>query len=354
MVFSYYLTKPVYAFFWHLAQFFRRERLLILYCEDAFDAVLFRNVQKHLPQQVTVYAKNLTVQNDLKNLGYKSRKMPVFPDAVIMFRNMAWKFPCGSVVKIGFEHGAYNFKRFSKAHYYNLFDVFFMTSRHDVKRIQKLGVTTVKAIGFPKVDDAFNGTISEKTLKMVSEKSGIDPSRKTILFSATWDGSGMSAVHRWFDRLGTGILHRDYNILVTLHPWVSTRYRTVLRQNPDIYFISELDILPYIMLADICIGDTNSLIAEFCMLDKPVITFRVPPTPRTLPDVISLIESISVRIETFEEIPEAIGKLEAQKDLFAQRRKETTRLFFDPLDGNAGKRAAEEITRIVPWLSRKR
>lgn len=348
MIASYYVIKPVYTLIWHFLKLFRTQKKVILYCDDAFDATLFKNIQIHL-KPVPVVAKNRSIATQLKKTGIPAAVLPSFPDAVLMFRNMAWKFPCNKIIKIGFEHGAYNFKRFSSAQYYNQFTIFFMTSQHDVNRIQKRGVTTVKAIGFPKIDSAFNGSITIKDLTMLAESLHLDPNKKTILFSATWDGSGMSAVHLWYKKLDT--LCEQYNVLTTLHPWTSTVYREILRSSPKYHFIEEYEMLRYIMLADVCIGDTNSLIAEFCLLNKPVVTFRVPDTPRTMPDIIDLIERISIRIDTFDELSDALTRaLSPTADSYTAARKEAVRLFFDEPDGNAGKRAAEHISQLIPEL----
>jgi CDP-glycerol glycerophosphotransferase (TagB/SpsB family) len=265
-----------------------------------------------------------------------------------MFRNAAWKFSSKKIIKIGFEHGAYNFKQFSKPEYYNLFTVFFMTSEADVARAKKLGIKTVKAIGFPKIDGAFDGSLTAQQLAETARELKLDPKKKTLLFSSTWDASGMSAIHLWYKRLGS--LKDAYNLLVTTHSWTSEKYREELENNKDIFFITDFEILRYIMIADVCIGDTNSLLAEFCLLDKPIITFRVPPTNRTMPDVIELIEKISQRISTFEELVPAVEKvLEKDSSLAAEQRK-AVKLFFDEPDGKAGLRAAQEICKFVPEL----
>ena len=348
MVFSYYIRRPVYSLVWHLLHAFGRKGGCILYCEDAFDARLFANVQRHL-RPVPIVAKNRSVQKALARQGFESSTLPAFPECVIMFRNMAWKFPCGKIIKIGFEHGAYNFKRFSKAQYYNLFNVFFMTSSHDVRRVEALGVKTAVAVGFPKIDSMFDGSVTETQLSKLATAAGIDPGKKTLLFSATWDGSGMSAVHLWYHRVSE--LADRFNILVTLHPWVSERYRSALRKTPGIHFINDYNVLPFIKLADICIGDTNSLIAEFCLMRKPTITFRLPPTPRTMPDVIAVIEKISVRISSFDALLTAIEDLTEHPETFAREQKKAIELFFDTPDGKAGKRAAGRIIELVPQLT---
>lgn len=349
MVLSYYVIRLFYPALWHLHRLLRRRTLVVLYCDDPFDLALFENVGKHL-KKIPVVAKNRKVKQKLEERGcFGALLMPVFPDGVIMFRNMAWKFPCSRIVKIGFEHGAYNFKRFSKAQYYNMFTVFFMTSRHDVERLRRHGVIKAEAVGFPKIDGAFDGSITKDQREEISAGLKLDPEKKTLLFSATWDGSGMSAVHLWYDRIGE--LADTYNVLVTLHPWVSDSYRTALRGDDRVHFIEDDVLLPYIMVADVCIGDTNSLIAEFCLLDKPIITFRCAATARTLADVVELIEKVSLRIDRFEEVAPAVSDLIANPARHNAARREATAIFFDAPDGCSGKRAARRIIELIPQMA---
>jgi len=350
MVFSYYITKPIYAFVWHILKVFRREPKHILYCESAFDAVLFQNVAPHL-KPLQIVAKDNEVKAQLKKLGYENIEIfPSFPDTVIMFRNMAWKFPCKKIVKIGFEHGAYNFKRHSNAKYYNLFDLFFMTSSHDIERVRKNGVTTELAVAYPKIDAIHNGTITATHLQNLKQKMGnrYNNNKKTLLFSSTWDGSGMSAIDKWYDKISQ--LKNKYNLLVTLHDWMSQKYVSSLKTNKDVYFIEEKIFFDYIQLSDICVCDTSSVIAEFCLLDKPIITFTVPSTSRSMPDVEKLIKSISTQIETFEELDHAINTLSNHPDMYRDARKDAVKIMFDTPDGKSGQRAAEKILYKVKTL----
>lgn len=347
MVLSYYMTRWPYAIAWKTVHLFRRRPRVVFHCENEFDVFLFRNVQKHLPP-IPIVAKKKKVRDNLQAMNYTAKRSPYFPDAVIMFRNSAWKFPVKQITKIGFTHGAYSFKRYPKAYYYNMFDVFLMTSDADVERIKKHGVTTAKAVGYPKTDSFLDGSITPDSLKQLAARLGLDDAKKTVLFSATWDGSGMSAIDRWFDRLDT--LTPAYNILVTVHSWMSEHFVQVLKKNEHIHFIQDMDILKYLMLADICISDTTSLIAEFCLLDKPIITFRVPPTPRTMPDVMQMIESVSDRIDTFEELAPAIQRALDSPNERQEQRQQAARTIVYPFDGKAGLRAAQDIFKLLPWL----
>ncbi|MDR0306230.1 MAG: CDP-glycerol glycerophosphotransferase family protein [Chitinispirillales bacterium] len=351
MVFSYYINRPIYAAAWYFLRIFRGKKRCVLYCEDAFDILLFKNVGRHLGN-VEIVAKNKSVRSNLKKLGYEHvSTMPSFPDAVIMFRNMAWKFPCKKIVKIGFKHGAYNFKAHSKAQYYNMFNLFFLTSNNEAERVKKSGVTAELAAAYPKIDSIFDGSITADHLKELSEKIGLDPDKKTLLFSSTWDGSGMSAIDKWYDKISS--LKSRFNLLVTVHDWMSGSYKNALRENRDIFFIEELDRIKYIMLADVCVNDTSSLIAECCLLNKPLVTFKTAQTSRTLPDVIELIEKISLRIDRFDELEGAVDLLLKNGGLFAKERAEAAKIMFDTPDGLAGKRAAEKIVELVPELKKQ-
>jgi len=307
--------------------------------------ILFKNVGKHL-NDIKIVAKNRKVKNEIKALGYKQVSiMPSFPDSVIMFRNMAWKFPCKKITKIGFKHGAYNFKRHSKAEYYNMFDLFFLTSSSEVEIVKNLGVTTMLDVAYPKVDSIYDGSITAEDLRLLSGIIGLDPDKKTVLFSSTWDGSGMSAIDVWYDKLS--LLTDKYNILVTVHDWVSEKYKDVLKKNRDVFFIEEIDRLKYIMLADVCVSDTSSMIAEMCLLGKPLITFKVNNTARTLIETVKLIEKVSVGVGCFDELENTVERLILNPEMFAKERQEVCEILFDKPDGFSGKRAAERIYQLT-------
>lgn len=351
MVFTYYLSLLPYRLAWHTYKLIKPRKICLLHVEDKFDLFIFSSIQKHLaPLDIVVSSASL-IPGLLPLLGYKARiyRYPFcFPDAVIMFRNAAWKYPVPQIVKIGLEHGAYNFKRFPKASYYNLFDLYLMTSNHDVARLKALGAKPVKAIGYPKSDSLFNGSYTIAELAKLRESLCLQTDKPVILFSSTWDGSGMSAVHKWYQQVQS--LCGDFNVLVTLHPRMSQFYRNYLQNLTDIHYISAMDIYPYLLIADVCIGDTNSLIAEFCIVNRPIITFTIDATKRTLDDVIELISSVSIRIKCFSELRPALNKALQSGEEGSLARKEVIKTLIDPLDGKAGLRAATEIIKLIPEL----
>ena len=348
MVFSYRINYIPYHMVWYLVKLFRPRNRCIIHIEDSFDYFLFGSIAKYLPpMDIVVNSRKIILH--LKQFVLPNTKIFIypfcFPDAVIMFRNAAWKYPVAKIVKIGLEHGAYNFKRFPKTYYYNLFDLYLMTSSADEQRLRARGATTVKAIGYPKSDALFKGLYTSEFLARSRNQLKLDNTKPTLLFSSTWDGSGMSAIHKWYDRIES--IKDRYNLLVTLHPRMSQKYVDYFCQISGIRFIEDSDIYPYIIIADVCIGDTNSLIAEFCIVDKPIITFSIEPTQRTMDDVIQLISSISVRIDDFSELEDGIRTAMQTGIEGSLQRQSVIKTLIDPLDGQAGIRAAEAILELL-------
>lgn len=329
---------------WKLVQLFKKNPELVVYCADPLDYVVLQPVIDHLPEAIFL-AKNKKTAGYLKTQGIVCRRMPSFPRAVIMCRHAAHKFPVQEIIKIGFRHGAYHFKSFAKARYYNSFDCYFVTSKTEEKLAREHGITTTIAIGFPKLDPLFDGTFNEATRNACKKLARIDATKQTILFTATWDKSGMSAIEKWIHRIHQ--LTAKYNILVTVHPWMSKKYLRKLRRMEGIFFIENPDVLPYFLIADVMAGDTSSILAEFCVLDKPIITFKTTPGKRTDPELEELIQQFSTQIENFDELESALEFDLKNPGHKSPDRKAATKMMFDDLVPGAGKRAAEQIRSLL-------
>jgi CDP-glycerol glycerophosphotransferase (TagB/SpsB family) len=347
MVLSYYLFKYPYRLVWHLMRSLRRNPDTVVYCGDPLDYVVLAPVLKWLPPLPFV-VKNRKTASFLRTKGIPPKRMPSFPGAVLMSRHAAYKFPVKSIVKIGFRHGAYHFKAFANTESYNSFDVFFVTSREEAARARARGIKTAMSVGFPKLDPAFDGTLDHEALEIYRRKAGISRDRQTVLFTATWDASGMSAIENWIEVIHT--FGNDYNILVTVHPWTSSKFKKRLNHTPEIFFIDDPDVLPYMMISDLMVGDVSSIIAEFCALDKPIVTFRVEPSKRSVPEIHELLRSVSVQIDSTFQLEEAIAHALSYPEEKREERRRANRLLFDSLDGKAGKRAARAIQALIPRL----
>ena len=52
------------------------------------------------------------------------------------------------------------------------------------------------------------------------------------------------------------------------------RYKNIATAFDNVYFIEERDIVKQLVIADLLLSDTSSVIYEFLLLDKPVITYN--------------------------------------------------------------------------------
>lgn len=344
MVLSYYLLKPLYQWLWDRQQ--SRGKLIdwAVYCADPLDYEIMAPVLEQLPP-VVIVARNRAVYRFIQTKGADVRRWPAFARVVLMCRHATHRFPARESVKIGFRHGPYHFKRFADPAYYNAFDLFFMTSRQEVDEARAIGIRCAVSGGYPKLDPYLNGEYSSAYLKSILASTIHDGARKTILFTATWDRSGMSALALWIHKLDQ--LSRGYNVWVTVHPWVGEKYRRKLRSIHGIHFVEEPNAIPYICLSDVVVGDTSSILAEACALNKPMITFRLRPSSRTNPEIDRMLEAISLRIDGSHELESAIDTCLRNPRLHENERVAASQMMFDFLDGSASRRCAATIEDLL-------
>jgi CDP-glycerol glycerophosphotransferase (TagB/SpsB family) len=340
-----YLLPIIYKPLWSLQQKLQKTKDVAFYAADPLDYEMFLPILKHLDMDVIFIAKNAKTCSYFQQNNIPYIKYPFFPKAVIMGRHAAFKFPASRIVKIGFDHGLYQFKRWTKAKYYNQFDAYFVSSESQVESAKKLGITSVHAIGYPKLDKAFDGSIVKNDLSELREKLNLDPHKKTVIFTSTWDVGGLSALTKWIDRVHA--LTDTYNVLLTAHPWTKKHLLQKLKAVSGATFLPEADVTTYLMLADVFIGDYNSLIGEFCALDKPIITFRTPVSNRSVAAVRQMIAEISYQVDDFDDLPKAIEHCCKQPNEKSAERNQANKLLFKALDGKAGIRAADKIKEMI-------
>lgn len=130
--------------------------------------------------------------------------------------------------------------------------------------------------GWPKLD--VYGT--EKT-KYEAEKQTLlqqNNATKVLLYAPTFSPKLTSAPHLVEQIKSLAKNHPDYLILLKFHPlmaenWLEV-YQKLAQETPNIIFETEKNIIKFLLMADIMISDTSSVIYEFLLLDKPVITFK--------------------------------------------------------------------------------
>ncbi len=344
MVASELFYRPVYQLLWQLNKAFSNSLPMAFYAQEEIDLLGFASVAKHLPQ-LQYITQNPMVKTMLKTQGQKAKPLFSFPLVLIMNRHSMHKFPSSHIISVGMRHGPYHFKRLTKAVNYNRFDLYLFTSQADLAAAEKIGVNVGKAIGFPALDAAFDGSISKDDLDRLATKYRLNPEKASLLFTATWDKANMSAIDRWIHHLPK--LQERYNIMVTLHPWMSAGYRNRLPKMPKVQMVASTELIPAIMLADLCVGDQSSVLGYCSALDKPMVTFALPPAARTLAEIDRLVKSFSISIQDFDELEAACERFLADPSFLSEQRAEANKLMFDVLDGRAGFRAAEAIKELL-------
>ncbi len=338
------IIEKIYPSFHKIASLFRDQKQIDFFCGNIVDYICFRNIHQKMPE-IRIVARNRKVKKDLADFGVESVLYPTFPDIILMARHLARKYPCKNIVKIGMRHGAYHFKDFVDIKKYNAFDKFCFTSPTEVLEAKERGITNGVFAGFPKLDLYFQNKELFQTKEDEKILNNLTDDKKVILFSATWDKKGYSSVDKWYDKLSS--LTAKYQVLITLHPWVSKEKIEVIKNTENVIYLETKNVLPYLARADLMISDTSSIIAEFCALDKPIITFEVEATGRITENTISLLEAISYRVKEFKELESILEKALLEPNVHQENRKKYNEIMFGKLDGRAGDRVVKQVKEYL-------
>jgi len=129
---------------------------------------------------------------------------------------------------------------------------------------KKRGYFRVRETGWPKLD---------AILKVPEVKTAYD--RPQILFGSTFTPrlSGAEALYPEIKRLSRS---NQWQWLVTLHPKMASetvdRYRSL--QGENLSYFDTGSVLDLLHRADVIVSDNSSILQEFLLLKKPVVTYR--------------------------------------------------------------------------------
>lgn len=344
MVFSGIIIKIPYLIVWKIKKHLNKLHQFVIYVDSYQDYKVFESVLPHLKIPYLICAKNRRVKNELRKLGIESKCWPLWGKIVLMARHALHKFPVKEMKKIGMRHGPYHFKNFISSCKYNVFDLYLFTSEHENRVAFKRGIIVGKSGGYPKLDLLKSSEVINLAKKIRDEM--LTRNDKLLLFSATWSGSGMSAIQKWIYRVSE--LTSKYKIAVTIHPKMKKRYIQILESNKHIFLVKQEKLPQYMNASDILISDTSSIIAEFCALNKPIITFKVDSISKRLTDEINtLIRDISIQIDSFDDIFDALEYYEKNNNFKKENREYYNKIMFDSVDIGQGKKCADIINSVL-------
>jgi len=193
----------------------------------------------------------------------------------------------------------------------------------------------VMQTGWCKLDNLFNvqqSTIDRK--KTLLHQSGAD---KIILYAPTFSPSLTSA-----NALKDMILklsQEDTNlVLIKFHDKIDVDIKKAYQQiqHKNLIILNDKDITPALQIADIMISDTSSVVYEFLLLDKPVVTLN------------SISENINwANFDSADMVyNEVVNTLDGD-DKFKQQRAKIIELYHPYSDGKSSSRMIDATLEYI-------
>ncbi|MDA3897624.1 MAG: CDP-glycerol glycerophosphotransferase family protein [Desulfobacteraceae bacterium] len=196
------------------------------------------------------------------------------PCAVFVPGNVVPDFFPG--VKVELFHGFHARKRSDERGHFrirNFFDLYCTQGPDTTLPFQELekihGFFEVVETGWPKMDPLFD-TYTQSTPKK---------NRSVILLTSTFTPR-LSGALELFETVKQIAETGTWKWLVNFHPKMAPeviqKYKSI--QSENLIFVETDDIIPLLKAADVMVSDTSSIISEFLLQNKPVVTYknRVP------------------------------------------------------------------------------
>lgn len=181
-------------------------------------------------------------------------------------------------IKVQIFHGLAGEK---KGHFRirNYFDLYLTSGAYFTNRFNKLakkhGDFEVIETGWSKLDALFlqkNNYIEEK--QALIDKYQV---QNILLFAPTFSPNLTSAEHL-YDEIIALSENPEHLVLVKFHDKmnkdVKARYKEASKTLKNLVIVNDPNISKYLILSDLMISDTSSVVYEFLLLDKPVVTFK--------------------------------------------------------------------------------
>jgi len=227
---------------------------------DDFTFFLSDKVLNNLPLEWTSYRICHNIQ---EAINYK-------PDFVIVPGNFVdLKIPG---IKVQIFHGL----AVEKQVHYKIrpfFDVYLTSGPFVTEKFitlqKKYKYFLVAETGWPKVD-----YILQYPNANLKQKMNIPHDKKVILYSPTFSNKMQSATELL--PIIPQIIREDEIWLIKFHELMAANVieNFRMRKSENMIFVDSNDITPYLHVSDVMISDTSSVLYEFMVLDKPVITYR--------------------------------------------------------------------------------
>ena len=292
----------------------------------------------------------------LKNYGLPMYNTPqdFHPDVTIIADSVyPWVQDCGKLIHVG--HGV-----LSKGQYYTdtetarreeYADIICVPGEYHKIAMEKIVSKPVIATGMAKLDKLFSGQITRDT---ELTRLNLPKDAFYVLFAPTFNDE-LSAIPFTKEKIVEVLPNSDSILLIKLHGSTAQHYKDMYRDlhiiDERVVYIEDLDITPYLAIADVMISDVSSAMMEFAALEKPLVLFNNPNTGLyknyNSKDLEYTHRNIGYQVINLEEMKLAVLKIHRGSDPFVESRKEITdSLFANKYDGEATRRIVEIVTKL--------
>ncbi len=334
----------------------------ILFCQNPYAFGILEPIMQELKEQKEEYLWFLT-ENLRDKFPFKEEPHTYDIEELVAWQSDVIFCPGNEVphylrgVKVQIFHGLAGEKKghFRIRHY---FDLYLTQGPYFTRKFRRLKRRhrnfEVVETGWPKLD------IYARDLQIYeAEKKALlneHRAEKLILYAPTFSPSLTSAPHL-LKEVRELAKEENYLIVIKFHdlmaPEVVEEYRKLAANAPNIILEEEPNIVKFLLMADLMISDTSSVVYEFLLLDKPVITFKSNSQTKVWDNAneyVGLARKVRINLE---------------QDPFKEERKEVIEEYHPYDDGRSAERMVKAVKdyikefgvpgrRKLPFLRRRK